>query len=267
MSGDSPRRRPLQPPRLAELVAAALRERILSGELADGSVLPRQEDLMREFQVSMPSIREAIRILESEGVITVVRGNVGGAIVRGAPVGTAAYTLAMVLQARRVYLDDVALALGYLEPVCASFCAVRRDRRKSVVPVLRRIHAETVRARHDVDLVTASARRFHEAVVRECGNETLIVLVGALEEIWTSHAADVAALARRPGRLPEIDVLYRERALEEYADAHAAIIDAIASGDAEAAHVLSAAHLLVAARRSPMTHRLVRASVVRSERI
>jgi GntR family transcriptional repressor for pyruvate dehydrogenase complex len=44
-------------PKLADVVAARLRDRILSGELKDGDELPRQEDLLAEFGVSTPSLR------------------------------------------------------------------------------------------------------------------------------------------------------------------------------------------------------------------
>ena len=57
----------LRQPRLAEMVAEGLRERILSGELADGSMLPKQDDLLAEFRVSPPSIREALRVWRPRG--------------------------------------------------------------------------------------------------------------------------------------------------------------------------------------------------------
>ena len=76
---DRPRR--LSQPRIAEMIADSLRRRILEGELADGDVLPKVDDLLLEFPVSKPSIREAMRILETEGLISVRRGNVGGAII------------------------------------------------------------------------------------------------------------------------------------------------------------------------------------------
>lgn len=259
-------RAPLQSPRLAEIVANTLRDRILNGEIEDGSSLPRQEDLMQDFGVSMPSIREAIRILESEGIITVLRGNIGGAIVHAAPVRTAAYTMAMVLQSRSVQLSDIAVALQQLEPVCASMCAQRRDRRKTVVKELRQIQKETVAARDDVARVTAAGRRFHEVIVEGCGSQTMIVLVGALEAIWSSHAANLAAMATTPGRLPESDALFGAEALDRYAADHAAIIDAIEEGDAERAASLSAEHLDIATAPSARTNEVVQASVVRSHR-
>jgi GntR family transcriptional regulator, transcriptional repressor for pyruvate dehydrogenase complex len=49
--------------RLAEQVADQLRRRILRGDLADGSVLPKEDELLLEFPVSKPSLREAMRIL------------------------------------------------------------------------------------------------------------------------------------------------------------------------------------------------------------
>src|SRR6185503_2235845 len=61
-------------PSVAELVADAIRTQIVAGTLPDGSMLPKQDQLISEFQVSRPSFREALRILESEGLISVRRG-------------------------------------------------------------------------------------------------------------------------------------------------------------------------------------------------
>ncbi|HRE03853.1 MAG TPA: GntR family transcriptional regulator, partial [Ilumatobacteraceae bacterium] len=74
MSSTSPAKMHLRQPRLAEMVADVLRQRILSGELGDGSIIGKQEELIEEFNVSKPSIREALRILETEGLISVQRG-------------------------------------------------------------------------------------------------------------------------------------------------------------------------------------------------
>src|ERR1700744_4076149 len=68
-------------PRIAELVASQLRDDILSGRLKEGDVLPSQESLFAEFGVSPPALREAIHILETDGLISVRRGNVGEPLV------------------------------------------------------------------------------------------------------------------------------------------------------------------------------------------
>ena len=74
-------RRRLSARRTAEIVADELRRQIIDGELADGDLLPRQELLVEQFNVSLVSLREALRILETEGLVSVRRGNRGGAVV------------------------------------------------------------------------------------------------------------------------------------------------------------------------------------------
>ena len=88
-------------------MAAKLRERIVSGRLTDGDVLPKQEDLGAEFGVSKPTMREAIRVLESEGLIEVQQGRFGGAVVHVPKVENIAVTMALVLETNGVQLPDV----------------------------------------------------------------------------------------------------------------------------------------------------------------
>jgi GntR family transcriptional repressor for pyruvate dehydrogenase complex len=190
-------------PRLAEMVADALRDRIISGRLKDGDGLPRQEDLLAEFNVSRPSLREALRILESEGLITVRRGNLGGSVVHAPRVGNAAYSVGLVLQSRGVPMTDLRDALKSIEPVCAGMCAAREDRHEAVLPVLRAIHDEVVAAVDDEVGFTVAARRFHEQLVAVCGNETLIVVVGALESLWSSREEAWARDASLTGEFPD----------------------------------------------------------------
>jgi DNA-binding FadR family transcriptional regulator len=117
----------LRQPRLAEIVAASLRDDILTGKLKEGDSLPRLEDLFAEFRVSLPAIREAMRVLETEGLITVRRGNVGGAVVHLPTAGRTAQMIAMVLQTRGATPGDVSGVLSSTEPVCARLCATRQS--------------------------------------------------------------------------------------------------------------------------------------------
>ena len=63
-----------------EQIADELRALIVAGELEEGESLGREPDLVERFGVSRPSLREALRILEAEGLITVVRGVLGGVV-------------------------------------------------------------------------------------------------------------------------------------------------------------------------------------------
>jgi DNA-binding FadR family transcriptional regulator len=224
-------------PRLADVVADKLRSRILSGELPDGSMLPKQDDLLAEFRVSPPSLREALRILEAEGLVTVRRGNVGGATVHEPKAAKAAYMLAMVLERKQVGLDDVSQGIARLEPSCAAACAQRVDRARAVLPALAASMADAEGSLDDPELFASAQRAFHERMVATCGNETLMVVVGAVEAIWSSQVRE--ARDRRRSMAVIKDRAGRVLALGE----HRALFAAIEAGDAALAERLDREHL------------------------
>ena len=109
-----------------EQIADELRALIVSGELAEGDSLGREPDLVERFGVSRPSLREALRILEAEGLITVVRGVLGGVIVHEPNERMTARTAALVLQSRNVTLGDVHQARSVIEPAAVRILAASR---------------------------------------------------------------------------------------------------------------------------------------------
>jgi GntR family transcriptional regulator, transcriptional repressor for pyruvate dehydrogenase complex len=235
---DRPRR--LSQPRIAEMIADSLRRRILGGELADGDVLPKVDDLLLEFPVSKPSIREAMRILETEGLISVRRGNVGGAVIHSPKAKTAAYMLGMVLQAGHVPLTDLAEALLEFEPACAAKAAESADRVSKLVPVLVGLNAELAERLGDGPAFTLLARRFHDAVVQGCGNATMALVAGALEHLWSNHESNWAQAAVARGEYPRVVAREAQKAVLR---THIRITEAIEDGDAPRTRRLVARHL------------------------
>jgi DNA-binding FadR family transcriptional regulator len=219
------------------MVAAALRQRILTGALRDGDLLPKQSDLLAEFRVSRPSIREALRILETEGLVTVRRGNLGGATVHAPKAHDTAYMLGLVLQGKRVVIDDVGVALRHMEPACAALCAGLEDRDRAV-ELLREVHRETVDAVDDGVMFVDHARRFHEQLVALCGNETMKVVVGALESVWSVHERAWARHASEAGEFPNAGMRHRG------IDAHARILSLIERGDPQRVMEAAYRHLM-----------------------
>src|SRR5262249_45675460 len=196
----------IKPPRIAEIVADGLRNRILSGALKDGDLLPKQEELMAEFGVSPPCVREAFRILETEGLVTVQRGNVGGALIHLPPPAAAAYKFGLVLQSRKVSLLDLVDAMRALEPPCAAACAGRPDRRRSVLPKLRKILDRSTAEIDDPDAFIGLARTFHTELVATCGNQTMALVVGALEVLWSAQVDTLARDAAQHGSFADPSV-------------------------------------------------------------
>jgi DNA-binding FadR family transcriptional regulator len=230
-------------PRVAEIVASKLRDDILSGRLKEGDVLPSQESLFGEFGVSPPAVREAIHILETDGLISVRRGNVGGAVVHLPTAERTAHMISMVLQARSATPVDVSAALMHLEPICAGMCAAREDRMTEVVPYLQHEIDQQTAQFDDVSQYVPNARRFHETLVSRCGNEPMILLIGSMELIWSAHESSVWNDHREPAPMAGKT---RRAALRD----HQRLLDAIRDGNSARAVRLAQDHLAVARRRT-----------------
>ncbi|MEU9272983.1 GntR family transcriptional regulator [Streptomyces sp. NPDC048251] len=205
---------PAQPNRLPDVVAGRIRELILLGELKDDERLPPLEGLLTQFGVSAPTMREALRILETEGLIKVQRGSIGGALVRRPTPQTAAYTLALVLRSQGTDKGDVVEALSLLEPLCAMQCARLTNRKSTVVRELRKLNAAS-RALLDGDELAFNdtMTRFHTTLVQRCGSDTLKLLTGALGSIcladvrtWVKSTSAHGHYPTAVERLPSIEV-------------------------------------------------------------
>lgn len=257
--------RQLRQPRLAEIVAASLREDILTGRLKEGDTLPRQQRLFAEFQVSLPALREAMRILETEGLISVRRGNVGGAVVHLPTPERTARLISMILQTRGATPGDVSGALLHLEPVCAAMCAERPDREATVVPALR----EVIDAQHaeldDLTRYNANARRFHEALVEQCGNEPMIVVIGALETIWSAHESAVwTGVVDDASTTSDPDSPMARKTRRAALREHEKLLAAIEAGNTERVTAVAARHL-AATRTTTLAsnqHETIKANIV-----
>ncbi|HZQ31357.1 MAG TPA: GntR family transcriptional regulator [Mycobacterium sp.] len=238
MTRPAPQR--IRQPRVAEIVASRLRDDILSGRLKEGDVLPSQESLFSEFGVSPPALREAIHILESDGLISVRRGNVGGAVVHLPSAERTAHMISMVLQARAATPADVSEALLHLEPICAGMCAARDDRMTEVVPYLEAEIDNQTAQFDDVSQYVPNARRFHEAIVSRCGNESMILLIGSLELIWSAHESSIWSDDAHADSHAARKI--RRAALRD----HQRLLDAIRDGNRDRSVRLAQVHLGVA---------------------
>lgn len=221
--------------RIAETVAAELRSRILAGE--DDYRLPTQDQLVHDFGVSYPSVREALRILETEGLVTVRRGNVGGAEVHRPDEASAAYHLGLALQASRVTLGDLAGGLRMLEPMCAAECAGREDRHDEVVPALSTNVTASTELTSDGLAFTEMAREFHELIVSFTPNATVRQVVTTLVTLWSAQEHAWAEVITRRGEYPS------ETEAKEAVRTHQRIVQHIADGRADDAERLYRTHL------------------------
>ncbi|MDP9101731.1 MAG: GntR family transcriptional regulator [Actinomycetota bacterium] len=222
----------------ADSVAEQLRQRILTQAVGDGEKLPRLEDLAAEFGISRPTMRDALRILETEGLATVRRGRFGGAVVHRPQTLDAAHSLGLVLRGQDVGVDDLTVAMRHLDHICAQLCAGRTDRHEVLVPALWEVHEQSVGAVGDGQAFGLLSTRFHELLLTGSGNATITLVVGALQVLWTAHAAAWADQRQLgPSEFPSLE--YQRRSLAD----HELLIRHIDRGDADIAATLARRHL------------------------
>jgi DNA-binding FadR family transcriptional regulator len=208
-----------------ERIADDLRNLIISGELGEGDSLGTEPDLIERFGVSRPSLREALRILETEGLIEVVRGVRGGVVVHHPDQRQTARTAALVLQARNVSLADVFEARTIIEPAAVRLVAASRGRRGAAKQLRELIAAQEACIDDPVAFGRANAA-FHEELVAMAGNQTLTIVAEMLNEVVARAVIAVSQEASSTGststRRRGVRSQFRLTELVEAGDAEAA---------------------------------------------
>jgi GntR family transcriptional regulator, transcriptional repressor for pyruvate dehydrogenase complex len=160
-------------PKMAELVAERIRAQIARGEFKPGDSLPSESLLMERFGVARPTMREAIRILESESLISTRRGAQTGPKVRSIDVTVLGRRAGLLLQMSGATLDDLYEAQAVIETKAVALAAKRRT--KADLAVLRNL-VDQARSVADVADYAPIAVEFHLALVRASKNKTLTLL-------------------------------------------------------------------------------------------
>jgi DNA-binding FadR family transcriptional regulator len=219
-------------PKLAQVIASEVRKRIVSGDLSVGVFLPFEAELATMYRTSKPTVREALRILETEGLIEVRRGGRAGAQVLEPSIAQAARGVGVLLQHRGTTVADVWNARSILE--CDAVEMLAAERRAGDVRSLR---ATATRIRSLLDrpeVFAVAALDFHEELVRLSRNQTLHVLTQALHEIVAAEMQ----LSRQQSTADEIAT-----GNQKSTRAQAKLIDLIAASDTTRAVELWRRHM------------------------
>jgi len=190
-SGNVPR-----PRRMPELVAWQITEEIISQEIEPGRVLPSERELMEAYRVSRGTLREALRILESYGLIKIKPGPSGGPTVQPFRWDAMIGPLSIFMRIRGTPLSEVIEARLALEPVTAKYVAMNASA-TDIVELERlvdRMDAEI----EDETKFRQYNRLFHEAVAQMSSNFVLEYFASTLSGIIDGHRAGVRySIARR----------------------------------------------------------------------
>jgi GntR family transcriptional regulator, transcriptional repressor for pyruvate dehydrogenase complex len=176
-------------PKGSDLLAEQIRSAIMEGELEEGAMLPSEKELMSQMGLSRATVREGLRLLEAQGLISTRPGRGGGATVqRPGHIGHTR-SLATLLQLDGVTLNELFEAWSALVPVCGRLAA------KHITPAqldeLRR-HVDYMAASLDEhSTFTALEVRFHMLIAHATNNAVLRIYHTSLAELTFQQIRDV----------------------------------------------------------------------------
>lgn len=211
------------PPRRAIVVASNLRRRILTGELEEGASLTEAE-LMEEFGVSRPTLREALRILEVEQLLSARRGSHRGLVVHLPDASVTVRSMTMLLFLRGATMSDIYAARSIFEPPAARMAAENATD-EEIVQLREILAAEEEAIETELTSFTGAAWRFHTELMTLSGNATLSVVAATLEHISRQHAARAIAATSED----------RVESVRDAMRAHGRLVDLIARREGDRA--------------------------------
>lgn len=222
--------------KLAEVLAAAIRDDIAASGWQIGSVFGSEVALLARYQVSRSVLREAVRILEYHAVARTRQGPGGGLVVTKPQAQASIDTIALYLQYRKPRREDLRLVREAIEIDNVAKVVKRRDR-PDVSAFLDEHRLVIEETGNDVRKADMEEFLFHTGLAQLAGNAVLELFLRIVIELFRRHWASTGQ--ESPSRSDLVDV---QRA-------HLRVIEAIVEGDHSLARHRTRRHLNAAASR------------------
>jgi len=217
-------------PKASDVLAEVLRARIRSGEWPEGLALPTERDLSTQTGLSRTTVREALRMLEVDGLIEIRPGRGGGARVRRPAGDGLSRHLELFIWGRNIsveHLHDVRTALEAL----GAEGAARHRTEADLADLVAKTEAVEAAVR-DLPRYLDANLAWHMAVVRASHNELLISFMEVLSNA-IHEATEIEAFDSEDVRMSTLKI-------------HRAILAAIVAGDPDAARRRMTRHVSAA---------------------
>jgi DNA-binding FadR family transcriptional regulator len=209
----------MEVPKASDVLANELRERILSGEFTEGTPLPPERELVTQTMMSRATVREALRILEVQGLVRIRAGRAGGAFVQRPDKESLARSMALLIRGRQIRLAALLETREAIEPFCAELAA--RHRTTADLTVLNAANDAIAEENNTLaDFLQANVD-WHIAVAAASHNELL--------------AGFMIALSRAIYAATENEAFVDDEVRQVTIRAHRSITEAIRRQDADAA--------------------------------
>lgn len=208
----------VQPKKTAILIAHDIVTGISERGNQAGDRLPPEKDMLEEYNVGRATLRESLRFLELQGLISLRRGPGGGPIVEQPDADALSTTLMLLLQFDKVPYGAVTEVRSALEPMMARL-ATERMTEEQLVEIGESVE-NMERVRNDEAAFIEENKRFHKLIAHGSGNPIFGYLIDSMIQILDGSP---------------IGVEYPKARRTRVAAAHRTIYEALASRDADAA--------------------------------
>jgi DNA-binding FadR family transcriptional regulator len=209
--------------KVSEVVAKAIVRDIVARGLEPGAVLPSEAIMLGRFQVGRASLREALRILEVHGLISIKPGPGGGPVVATPTSGNFGRMATLFFQLDGATFRELVEARLVLEPVMAGLAATRQD-----AETLAALRANVDEGKRTVKQAARIGTEFHGLMAGASGNRVLDLMSRAIRDVFYER---VTSSLFPPDEQPRIH------------QDHETIVKAIEKGDARAAERLMRRHM------------------------
>lgn len=219
---------PVVAPRASDVLAQLLREQILTGELSEGTALPVERVLATSVGLSRGTVRDALRVLEVEGLVVTRPGRAGGSFVRRPDASILQRSLDVLVSGGGTQLNSLLEIRESLEPAAARLAALNRTD-------------------EDIDRLKVASEAMHESLddVPQFlyHNVEWHVAVSAASHNEIMHAI-LVSLSRAIRMTTDNKRLNTPRTMAETLIAHDRVLTAIVQQDPERAASAMARHVL-----------------------
>lgn len=216
---------PVKSTRIYEEIVRQVKSMIAEGRLKSGDRLPPERELAEKFVVSRTSVREALRALQSLGLIEIRAGD--GAFVRQISVDALIEPLAFVILSEREAVGELFEARGLLEPAMAALAAQRAT--PDEIIDMERILEEQAKEVAAGKTGIAQDAAFHAAIAGAAHNRAITRIIHVLVDLLTRTREESLDTPGRPKRSHED---------------HRRVLAAIQNRDGAAAHKAMHDHLV-----------------------
>jgi GntR family transcriptional repressor for pyruvate dehydrogenase complex len=204
MTSGGPKRRgerpvelaPIKSTRIYEEIVRQVKQMIAEGRLKSGDRLPPERDLAEKFVVSRTSVREALRALESLGLIESRPGE--GTFVREVSIEALVEPLALLMASQREAIVELFEARRLLEPALAALAAARATREE--MHEMDRILEEQAKEIAAGKTGLAQDAAFHTAIGAAAHNRAITRIAHAVMDLLTQSREESLNTPGRPTR-------------------------------------------------------------------